>query len=140
MNLRIKAARLNAGLSQLELSEKMQISHQSVNTWELGTRPISLDKLQQMAEILGCTCAYLLGEDIQTTVMHPLDHKVLPIMNGRPVWVNDRGWGLVNVSALQIVFVAGKRSKSELCSEHNSSPLCKDPHIRFDTDPDMYIR
>jgi len=105
MELRIKEARLNAGLSQLELSERMQVSHQSVNTWELGTRMISIDKLQQMAKILGCTCAYLLGEDCHTELMRPLNYKMLFTMNCSPVWAKERGWGLVDVPNKQIVFL-----------------------------------
>ena len=48
--------RLEAGLTQAELAQKMGYKAQSIITmWESGERKVPSDKLPQLAKIFGCT-------------------------------------------------------------------------------------
>ena len=58
----IKNLRQRAGLTQEELAMKMQITQQAVARWENENTAPSVDKLPQLARILGCTIDELYGE------------------------------------------------------------------------------
>ena len=58
---RIKELRVEAGLSQRELGEKLGFCNQSVSFWESGRREPSLDIVLQLAEFFGTSPNYLLG-------------------------------------------------------------------------------
>jgi transcriptional regulator with XRE-family HTH domain len=48
----IREARINAGLSQAELAEKMGVSQPRVSQWENGKSPPSPEQLKQLGEVL----------------------------------------------------------------------------------------
>ena len=51
--MRIKLARVEAGLTQKELAEKLYIPYQSINQWERGKRNPKLETLRKIANALG---------------------------------------------------------------------------------------
>ena len=53
MRVSIASARVNAGLTQREVCEKMGISEKTLIMWEKGRIPRA-DKLIQLCEIYGC--------------------------------------------------------------------------------------
>lgn len=61
IGMRIKELRIDAGLSQRELGEKLGFCNQSVSFWESGQREPSLDIVLQLAEFFGTSPNYLLG-------------------------------------------------------------------------------
>jgi transcriptional regulator with XRE-family HTH domain len=48
----IKNARRGAGMSQIDLAEKIGVSYQQVQKYEKGASELTLSRLQQIAEIL----------------------------------------------------------------------------------------
>lgn len=50
---RIRAARNYAGLTQLELGNRVGRDHRTIHRWEYGTRVASLDDLLLLADALG---------------------------------------------------------------------------------------
>ena len=60
MGARIAALRKEAGLSQAELAEKLQISASAMGMYEQGRREPSAQMLVSLAQILGVTTDYLL--------------------------------------------------------------------------------
>lgn len=50
---RIRAARTHAGLTQLELGNRVGRDHRTVHRWEYGARVPSLDDLLLLADALG---------------------------------------------------------------------------------------
>ena len=50
---RIKAARQQAGLTQIELAEKLEIPYQSIGQWERDTRKPKQETLLKIAKALG---------------------------------------------------------------------------------------
>lgn len=51
----LQRIRKNAGFTQEELAERMDVSRQAVSKWELGQTFPELDKLIRMAELFDCT-------------------------------------------------------------------------------------
>lgn len=57
----IEAERARAGVSRLELSEKLGVSYSTIRNWLSGKTMIPSDKLTEMARMFGCSTDYLLG-------------------------------------------------------------------------------
>ena len=55
--------RKKEGLSQVEVSEKLDVSRQAVSRWESGTALPDVEKVSQIASILNVSCDYLLNEE-----------------------------------------------------------------------------
>ena len=49
----IRNARLGAGLSQMQLAEKVDLSYQQIQKYEKGASEINITRLYQIAEALG---------------------------------------------------------------------------------------
>lgn len=61
---RLRTLRKNAGLTQLELAQKLDLTSTAIGAWEAGRAKPRLDKLEQLAGILGTSAYYLLnGEE-----------------------------------------------------------------------------
>jgi len=74
ISVRLRSARLRAGLNQVDLAQLMDVSKGAVGNWESGQNPPSPDKLRLIAEILKTSVQYLAGE---TEEMQP------PALNDR---------------------------------------------------------
>jgi transcriptional regulator with XRE-family HTH domain len=59
LNLRLKAARRLAGLSQAALAERTCVSRGAIAQWEMGVTSPSLENLLQVATVLGVSLDYL---------------------------------------------------------------------------------
>lgn len=51
----MKSARVNAGLSQVEMAEKMGVTKCAISYWENGKRNITAKDLDKYLEIVGAT-------------------------------------------------------------------------------------
>ena len=60
---RIAEARRKKDMTQMELAEKLGISFQAVSSWERGNTMPDIAKLPEIAEILGVSVDYLLGDE-----------------------------------------------------------------------------
>ena len=56
----IKELRQAAGLSQVQLAAKLNVSKQSVSNWENNNIMPSIDMLRRICEVLSCSADYLL--------------------------------------------------------------------------------
>lgn len=61
---KIAKGRKNKGLTQTEFAEKMSVTRQTVSRWEAGTVLPDIDKVGDIAGILGVSCDYLLRDDV----------------------------------------------------------------------------
>lgn len=59
---RIRAYRKDADMSQWELAERLKVSRQTISSWEIDRTEPSMQDVQRMAEIFGCTVSDLLGD------------------------------------------------------------------------------
>lgn len=104
---RIAQARKDAGFSAKEMAEKFGVDRGTWSNWELGKRPLTLEKLMQISKFFGVGIAYLLGLDEQLDNITPVDKAVLPALHRTPVWSRNYGWSLVNSIKRQLVFADG---------------------------------
>lgn len=59
---RLARLREEAGLSQIQLADKLGVSQQAVAQWERRTQAVRSDTISKLAEALGLSVAELLGE------------------------------------------------------------------------------
>ena len=59
----IKKARLNAGLTQLEVAEKLGVAQAHYARWENGGRNPKVETVEKLAEIFGKSFEILKGRD-----------------------------------------------------------------------------
>lgn len=57
----IRKIRLERGMTQTELANRLNVTPNAVTQWEKGTRNPSLNNVKKMAEILHCTTDEILG-------------------------------------------------------------------------------
>ena len=60
---KLRSLRTKAGLTQLDIAEKLDVSAAAIRAWENGRAKPRLTKLGQLAELLGTSAADLMGED-----------------------------------------------------------------------------
>jgi len=65
---KIKTLRVQKGLSQAQIAERLNISKNSVSVWEAGASSPSLIHLARLAQIFGVSTDYLLGVNERLTV------------------------------------------------------------------------
>jgi len=65
---RISILRKDAGLTQVQLAQALNVSQQAVQSWEAGRRRIQISILPTVAKILSVSLEGLLGEE---TLMSP---------------------------------------------------------------------
>ncbi len=60
---RIAEKRKELGMTQAELAEKMLVTRQTVSRWEAGTALPDVERVAELAAVLGVSCDYLLMDD-----------------------------------------------------------------------------
>ena len=64
MGNRISRKRRDLGLTQSEFADELNVTRQTVSRWEAGTVMPDIDKISDIADILGVSCDYLLKDDV----------------------------------------------------------------------------
>ena len=104
---RIAQARIDSGWSAKELAGKLGVDTATLSNWENGRRQLSLERLLQIAGLLGVAVSYLLGQDEQIPHSEPVYKNKLYILHRMPVWTESLGWALVNALKQQLIFADG---------------------------------
>lgn len=63
LGTKITEKRKILGMTQIEFAEKMHVTRQTVSRWEAGTAMPDIDKIGEIADILGVSCDYLLKDE-----------------------------------------------------------------------------
>ena len=63
LGAKIAEKRKSLGMTQIEFAEKMHVTRQTVSRWEAGTAMPDIDKIGEIADILGTSCDYLLKDE-----------------------------------------------------------------------------
>ena len=61
---KISRKRKDLGMTQTDFAEKLSVTRQTVSRWESGTVMPDIDKIGDIASILGVSCDYLLKDDV----------------------------------------------------------------------------
>jgi len=74
---RLQEARVNKGLNQFQLAEKMNLKQTAISNYEKGISEPSFDKLIKLTKILGVSLDYLLGQDSKWEFIEDMDEENL---------------------------------------------------------------
>ena len=67
LGIKIAEKRKSLGMTQIEFVERMLVTRQTVSRWEAGTAMPDIDKIAEIADILGTSCDYLLKDEAVET-------------------------------------------------------------------------
>lgn len=65
---KIKTLRIQSGMSQVQLAERIGVTKSAVNAWEAGTNSPSLSYIIKLAQVLAVSTDYLLGVNERLTI------------------------------------------------------------------------
>lgn len=91
---RLKNLRKEAGLTQRQIAEKLQVGQNSYSNWEKGKRTPIQPTIEKLSEILNTSTDYLLGKtdipdrDLEIDIDNAIDNSVA--YDGTPITDNDR--------------------------------------------------
>ena len=113
MEYRFREAREKAGLSTLEVAKRIGVSQPAVTNWDNGTKAPSIETLCKLADLYCISTDYLLGRDDPVESI-PRNDEIITIetlraLNGKPVWDEKRGWGIVNGVHDYVIFMDGSK-------------------------------
>ena len=113
MAYRFREARERAGLSTLDVAKRIGVSQPAVTNWDNGTKSPSIDTLCKLADLYCVSTDYLLGRE-EPMESIPISEDViateaLRALNGKPVWDENRGWGIVNGIQDYVIFMNGSK-------------------------------
>ena len=67
-NENLKKLRLDAGLKQVEVAQKIGVAKNTYCNWELGTREPDIMKIKALAKLYGVSVDYLVGMEEDAAV------------------------------------------------------------------------
>ena len=89
LGTKIAKARRDAGLTQMEFADRLYVTRQTVSRWESGAAQPDIEKLPDIASILGVSIDYLLKDDVTEPGSAPVAvggiSRLLKTAQGRPV-------------------------------------------------------
>jgi len=111
MPRRFKEARVMNNLKAVEAAEKLGVATPTLSAWESEKKSPPLDTVIAMAELYNVSTDYLLGKDLSTSVKdtQAISKESIALYHGRPVWVEGRGWALVNSIEQTLIFTDGHK-------------------------------
>ena len=62
---KIAKKRKELGLTQIEFAERLSVTRQTVSRWEAGSVMPDIEKISDIASILGVSCDYLLKDEVK---------------------------------------------------------------------------
>lgn len=77
---KLRSLRIKAGLTQLDIAEKLDVSAAAIGAWENGRAKPRLTKLGQLAELLGTSAADLMGEIPEHVRPNGAQYVTLPVL------------------------------------------------------------
>ena len=67
LGIKMAEKRKGLGMTQIEFAERMHVTRQTVSRWESGAAMPDIDKIGEIADILGVSCDYLLKDEAVET-------------------------------------------------------------------------
>lgn len=113
MSYRFRVAREKACLSAAEVARRIGVSQPAVSQWETGAKVPSVEMLCKLADLYCVSTDYLLGRG-ELVESIPYSDEILPpqalrVLNGKPVWDESCGWGIINAVNDYVIFMDGTR-------------------------------
>ena len=113
MAYRFREVREKAGLSTYEVAKRIGVSQPAVNQWDNGNKLPSVEMLCKLADLYCVSTDYLLGRENPDDYI-PKNNEIIAVeslraLNGKPVWDENRGWGIVNGVQDYVIFMDGSK-------------------------------
>ena len=113
MAYRFLEVREKAGLSTYEVAKRIGVSQPAVNQWDNGNKLPSVEMLCKLADLYCVSTDYLLGRENPDDYI-PKNNEIIAVeslraLNGKPVWDENRGWGIVNGVQDYVIFMDGSK-------------------------------
>lgn len=112
---KLRQLRLERGITQAGLAEKIGVSPSTVGMYEQGRRRPDVKTVAEIASVLGCSTDELLGIERPSDVSDAIDgfarsleHQPGLMFNGEPLSASDRE-NLVNAIRVAAAITAGKQ-------------------------------
>ena len=103
-----REARKMCGFKLVEAAKSLGISQPALTAWENGSRDPSIEMLLRLAKLYKVSVDFLLGYDsAQESGKTEIPFSQLPLSSGRPVWIEEKGWCLVNFERHCLIFSDG---------------------------------
>ncbi len=121
---RFKEARIRKRLKLTVVAQTLGVTQPTISSWESERKSPSLDMVVKMAELYGVTTDYLLGRNTEFTPgrTSPIPSEILPTLDGKPVWIPEHGWALVNGTSNSLLFADGKHISFEEVKSQQLGP------------------
>ena len=118
-NEKLVKLRKEAGLSQEELGNKLNVARQTVSKWELGETTPEMDKLVKMSEIFNITLDELIKEEnvnekINNTNSQKLAGLVIKILKGIGIFL------ITLLIIIILLIITGSVTFNKIC-ENNTT-------------------
>ena len=91
MGNKIAGKRKDLGMTQMEFAEALSVTRQTVSRWEAGTVLPDIEKIGDIASILGVSCDYLLKDEVEAEQGKAESHhlsSLLAAAQGKKVKLN----------------------------------------------------
>ena len=115
---RLKALRLQHGMTQEQLGKKINVTKVSISGYENGTRSPDIETLQKIAEVFGVSTDYLLGRTDNIDIYEEFRR----IHESIPKWGEDAG---------QLALCETKKVLARLLEQGKLAPTKAKPIIAF---------
>jgi transcriptional regulator with XRE-family HTH domain len=124
MPRRFKEARTMNSIKAVEAAEKLGVATPTLSAWESEKKSPPIDTIIAMAKLYNVSVDYLIGNDIQPNVdtLTPIAKDSIVLYHGRPVWVDGKGWALVNTIENVLIFFDGHKELFTDCNLLVCSP------------------
>ncbi len=107
MARRYREARLKSNIKLTEATEIFDVAQSTVSAWEGERKEPNLATIEKMAELYHVSIDYLLGRDSFEflSAKDKIPQKAIGLFHGKPVWVPEKGWALVNITDKTLVYM-----------------------------------
>jgi transcriptional regulator with XRE-family HTH domain len=100
---KIRTLRLNAGLSQAELADKLYFSNRTISSWENNLREVSLENLKKIANFFNISLDYF--SDVPLVNVSMNSKQSFQEIKLKPVSIDDRYFYILLMSIFVNIFL-----------------------------------
>ncbi len=124
MQNRLREIRKIKNMTISEVADKIDVSQPALTAWEKEDKTPSIDKIIKLSELYGVSIDYLLGRNTPDIydANETIEKETLPILHGKPVYIDSIGWALVNAIESNFILISGDKISFDSVQKVYSHP------------------